>query len=43
MNFCDVCDALLTESEESGGVRWGQSLCHHCAAEFDAANGESDE
>lgn len=37
-NFCDVCDARLTEAERAAGPRFDQSLCDHCNAEFIEAN-----
>lgn len=37
-NVCDVCDAILSDAEIAAGVRFGQSLCNHCAAGYAAAN-----
>lgn len=39
-DFCDVCDALLTQAEQDASPRWDQDLCDGCAAEFDEANAQ---
>ena len=35
---CDSCDALLTDAEKTAGVRYGQTLCDSCAAQYALVN-----
>lgn len=37
-DWCDVCAALLTQSEKDSNPRYGQCLCDHCNAEYADAN-----
>lgn len=34
---CDCCDALLTETEQAKGERFGRTLCDPCADETEQA------
>lgn len=39
-DFCDICDALLTESEHESNPRFGQQVCDRCTNEIRSANPE---